>query len=124
MNQHPHTQPLGSVILHLRPVPGSWPSTPERRLARLLKYALRTAGYRATRIEPALTKIQHRTTATNDSERVILEYDPAAQRYSIPGYSFSPALANLLADVLTQHLKENAFRNPEPQPEASPSVNV
>ena len=43
----------GPVILHLVPVPGSWPSTPERRLARLLKYALRAAGYRATKIEPA-----------------------------------------------------------------------
>ena len=41
-----------AVVLHLTPVPGSWPSTPERRLARLLKYALRVAGYRATRLTP------------------------------------------------------------------------
>jgi hypothetical protein len=48
-----HPRP-GTVILHLVPVPGSWPSTPERRLARVLKYALRTAGYRATRITPVV----------------------------------------------------------------------
>ena len=44
--------PPGTVVLHLVPVPGSWPSTPERRLARLLKYALRVTGFRATRLAP------------------------------------------------------------------------
>jgi hypothetical protein len=72
----------------------------------------------------SVSTLQRWTTATNDGERVILEYDPAAQRYHIPGYSFTPALAHLLIEILSQCLAGNPSGNPEPHPEASPSVNV
>ena len=67
MSPQGNSKPLGAVILHLTPLPGSWPATPERRLARLLKYALRITGYRATRIEPVAQEGAHLVPATTSS---------------------------------------------------------
>ncbi len=40
------------IVLHLRPEPGDWPAPHEKRLARLLKCALRAYGWRCVGVHP------------------------------------------------------------------------
>lgn len=51
--EQPDRSQADAFVLVLRPVPGNWQAPPEKRLARLLKYALRATGLRCVRCEPA-----------------------------------------------------------------------
>lgn len=46
------SKPTDTYILQLRPTPGNWPAPPEKRLARLLKCALRSFGWRCVGVHP------------------------------------------------------------------------
>lgn len=46
------SKPTDTYILQLRPTPGNWPAPPEKRLARLLKCALRSFGWRCVVCRP------------------------------------------------------------------------
>lgn len=92
------------IILTLRPAPGKWPSTPEKRLARLLKTMLRSFGWRCTSAQPLQTEASPATACIRINQLAGIDTGTSASKDFGSGFGSD---FDLCSQVPTRHLSQH-----------------